>query len=150
MYRVSSDVNWIVYELGPSWFGVNEDVTFFYINESLDNYWCDICKEIVSEGHMYWLLEWNENFHVECLVPSVLDHHHQLILTSSVERKTETRKYCCNVCKEEEDFEHYVYHCEGCYFNAHVECLFNEVTCLDSFANYYCGVWITVTYFARG
>lgn len=77
---------------------------------------------------MYRLLDPIKNFHVECLVPPTLDHpchHRPLTLISSVERKTVAEKYRCDVCEEEEDFDHYVYHCmEGCDFNAHIDCVF--------------------------
>lgn len=111
---------------------VDGEVTLFYFDDG-DGDWdsCCICCESLSSTHKYRSIESGKDFHIGCLVPPVVDHpchRHPLILTGSIERKSEAEKYCCDVCEAEEDFEHYIYHCEECYFMAHIECIFDEAS----------------------
>ncbi|KAH7574555.1 hypothetical protein JRO89_XS03G0311300 [Xanthoceras sorbifolium] len=89
---------------------------------------CVVCEKR-CEGAIYRCIECEENFHVECILPSGLTHEchdHRLTLTNSVVPKCNPNEFRCDICEKEGDLKHHVYHCEECYYIAHVECVVNE------------------------
>ncbi|KAL5786580.1 hypothetical protein ACOSQ2_008972 [Xanthoceras sorbifolium] len=89
---------------------------------------CAECRKR-CEGARYRCVQCNENFHVECILPPELTHEchdHPLTLTNSVVPKCNPNEFRCDICEMEGDLKHHVYHCEECYYIAHIECVLSE------------------------
>ncbi|KAH7574551.1 hypothetical protein JRO89_XS03G0310800 [Xanthoceras sorbifolium] len=89
---------------------------------------CAECGER-CEGARYRCVQCNHNFHVECILPPELTHEchdHPLTLTNSVVPKCNPNEFRCDICEKEGDLKHHVYHCEECYYIAHIECVLSE------------------------
>ncbi|KAK2652876.1 hypothetical protein Ddye_012732 [Dipteronia dyeriana] len=102
----------------------------FYID-----YWdhsgvCDVCTNACERGAAICrCIQHGESFHIDCILPPVLSHEshdHPLSLTNSVVPRCNPDEYHCDVCETKGDIKRHVYHCDECYYIAHIECVLAE------------------------
>ncbi|KAK1578871.1 hypothetical protein Q3G72_033740 [Acer saccharum] len=99
------------------------------------DYWdhsgdCSVCKNPCEGGAAICrCIQRGENFHINCILPHQLKHEshdHDLTLTNSVVPRCNPDEYHCDVCETKGDIKRHVYHCEECYYIAHIECVLAE------------------------
>ncbi|KAK1576942.1 hypothetical protein Q3G72_017711 [Acer saccharum] len=104
------------------------------------DYWdhsgdCSVCKNPCEGGAAICrCIQRGENFHINCILPHQLKHEshdHDLTLTNSVVPRCNPDEYHCDVCETKGDIKRHVYHCEECYYIAHIECVLAEASFIE-------------------
>ncbi|KAI8009146.1 hypothetical protein LOK49_LG07G01754 [Camellia lanceoleosa] len=95
-------------------------------------YVCLNCSEKFSGPPVLYCVTCNDNFHIQCLLPSKIKstcHVHPLDLVNSLEEDSGLDdEYYCDACETERIPKQPVYHCmEGCLYDAHVNCAYSKV-----------------------
>ncbi|KAK4836916.1 hypothetical protein QYF36_001330 [Acer negundo] len=91
---------------------------------------CSVCTNTCEGGTAICrCIQRGESFHIDCILPPELSHEshdHPLTLTNSVVPRCNPDEYHCDVCETKGDIKRHVYHCEECYYIAHIECVLTE------------------------
>ncbi|KAK2652894.1 hypothetical protein Ddye_012750 [Dipteronia dyeriana] len=108
----------------------DQEHKLFYLD-----YWdhtgdCGVCKNpCEGGGAICRCIQRGESFHINCILPPALNHEsheHRLTLTNLVVPRCNPNEYHCDVCEMKGDIKRHVYHCEDCYYIAHIECILAE------------------------
>ncbi|KAI8009147.1 hypothetical protein LOK49_LG07G01755 [Camellia lanceoleosa] len=94
---------------------------------------CLKCSKKFSGPPVLYCVTCNDNFHIQCLLPSKIKstcHRHPLALVNSLEKDNGSDdEYYCDACEKERIPKQPVYHCmERCSYNAaYVDCAYSKV-----------------------